>query len=85
MPRPTDPAVTAALADGATGNAATKPADDAKVLILQGADGIDEFRNRSNYSMPFACKAALAAGVARNFTNATAPSRLAGAAEGAAA
>jgi hypothetical protein len=38
-----------------------------------------------DYSTPLAWKAALAAGVARNFTNAAAPSRLAGAAEGAAA
>src|SRR5262249_55319601 len=37
------------------------------------------------YSTPFARKAARAAGLARNFTNAPAPSRLTGAAEGAAA
>jgi len=37
------------------------------------------------YSTPFAWKAALAAGLARNLTNAAAPSRFAGAAEGAAA
>src|SRR6266481_6597461 len=37
------------------------------------------------YSTPFARKAAFAAGLARNFTKAAAPSRLAGAAEGAAA
>jgi hypothetical protein len=41
--------------------------------------------NPLSYSTPLAWKAALAAGVARNFTNAAAPSRSAGAAEGAAA
>jgi hypothetical protein len=55
--------------------------------LLKNRDPAHPYRGAAaaTYSTPFARNAALAAGVARNFTNAVAPSRLAGAADGAAA